>query len=82
MFPQVVHDIYVGYLGIVIGWCYFIFWSVVYYPQIYKNYKRQSVVGLSFDYLSINVTGHICYCIFNLSMYCNSYVQVLPNVWR
>ena len=73
---KVVHDIFLGYLSIILGWAYFICWSVLYYPQIYKNYERLSVVGLSFDYLALNMTGHLCYCVFNTAMYYNSTIQV------
>lgn len=74
---KVVHEIYFGYLSIIIGWLYFMLWSVVYYPQIYHNWKRKSVVGLSFDYVGLNLTGHFCYLVFNAAMYENSFIQVL-----
>ncbi|KAK2156231.1 hypothetical protein LSH36_218g02008 [Paralvinella palmiformis] len=72
---KVVHEIAFGYLSIIIGWVYFCFWSSCYYPQIYQNFRRKSVVGFSFDYLALNLTGHICYCIFNLAMFYNSGIQ-------
>ncbi|XP_074643521.1 uncharacterized protein LOC141900501 [Tubulanus polymorphus] len=72
---KVVQNIYLGYLSICIGWAYFLSWSISYYPQVYKNWKRRSVVGLSFDYLLLNIIGHVCYCIFNSFLYWNSYIQ-------
>ena len=73
---KVVHEIWFGYLSIVLGWMYVFSWAFTYYPQIYSNYKRQSVVGLSFDYVALNFTGHVCYCVFNAAMYWNTHVQV------
>lgn len=34
----------------IIGWGYFVAWSISFYPQVFMNFKRKSVVGLSFDY--------------------------------
>lgn len=48
----------------VVGWLYFIFWSVSFYPQVYDNWKRKSVVGLNFDFLALNITGFIAYSVF------------------
>lgn len=56
----------------VIGWLYFICWSVSFYPQIIENYRRKSVVGLNFDFLGLNITGFIAYSVFNLGL---RYVQ-------
>ncbi|XP_078050351.1 lysosomal cystine transporter cystinosin isoform X1 [Augochlora pura] len=53
----------------VVGWIYFLAWSVSFYPQIYSNYKRKSVVGLNFDYLSLNVVGFLLYSLFNCGLY-------------
>lgn len=55
--------------SIVIGWVYFVAWSVSFYPQIYINYKRKSVVGLNFDFLYLNVIGFTLYAGFNLGLY-------------
>jgi len=53
----------------VIGWIYFVAWSISFYPQIYENWKRKSVVGLSFDFLSLNVVGFTLYSLFNVGLY-------------
>ncbi|GJQ71235.1 hypothetical protein Trydic_g10977 [Trypoxylus dichotomus] len=53
----------------VIGWIYFVAWSVSFYPQIYINYKRKSVVGLNFDFLFLNIVGFALYGLFNLGLY-------------
>lgn len=52
----------------VIGWLYFICWSVSFYPQIIENFQRKSVVGLNFDFLGLNLTGFIAYSVFNLGL--------------
>lgn len=38
----------------VVGWCYFAAWSLSFYPQVYLNWKRLSVVGLSLDFVLFN----------------------------
>ncbi|CAK9797115.1 Cystinosin homolog [Anthophora plagiata] len=57
------------YVSSVVGWVYFLAWSVSFYPQIYSNYKRKSVVGLNFDYLSLNLVGFIMYGFFNCGLF-------------
>lgn len=57
------------HISSVVGWIYFLAWSVSFYPQIYSNYKRKSVVGLNFDYLSLNLVGFIMYALFNCGLY-------------
>jgi hypothetical protein len=40
-----------------LGWTYFAAWSISFYPQIYLNYVRKSVVGLSLDFQLLNFLG-------------------------
>jgi len=56
-------------LSLVIGWLYFAAWSVSFYPQIYDNFVRKSVIGLNFDFLSLNLVGFVLYAIFNCGLY-------------
>ncbi|XP_055532111.1 cystinosin homolog [Wyeomyia smithii] len=63
------------YISLLIGWSYTACWSIGYYPQILLNHRRKSVVGLSFDFLHINVVGHLSYAIFNSFMYWNSFIE-------
>ena len=58
-----------------VGWIYFIAWSISFYPQIILNFKRRSVIGLNFDFLALNILGHSCYSVFNLYLYTSSNVQ-------
>ncbi|KAF4322140.1 hypothetical protein BBO99_00002801 [Phytophthora kernoviae] len=53
----------------IIGWIYFFCWSVSFYPQVFLNQQRQSVVGLSLDYTVLNMLGFTCYSIFNCAFY-------------
>lgn len=66
---SVVHSLPVVTLTSIIGWVYFIFWSVSFYPQIWVNFRRKSVVGLSFDFLALNLTGFVMYGIFNVCLF-------------
>ncbi|PSN39531.1 hypothetical protein C0J52_12389 [Blattella germanica] len=63
------HDEAIHVTSIVIGWIYFAAWSVSFYPQIYENWKRKSVVGLNFDFVSLNIVGFLLYSLFNCGLY-------------
>ena len=53
----------------IVGWIYFISWTISFYPQTYKNWKRKSVVGFSFDYLALNILGYVTYSIYTVVVY-------------
>nr|XP_015221207.1 PREDICTED: cystinosin [Lepisosteus oculatus] len=59
----------------VIGWIYFLAWSISFYPQAYENWRRKSVVGLNFDFLALNLTGFIAYSVFNIGLFWVPYIQ-------
>jgi uncharacterized protein with PQ loop repeat len=59
----------------IVGWIYFAAWSISFYPQIILNFRRRSVIGLNFDFLALNILGHSCYSVFNLSLYISSSIQ-------
>jgi len=63
------HSEAIFYISAVIGWIYFVAWSVSFYPQIYENWRRKSVVGLNFDFLSLNIVGFVLYSLFNCGLY-------------
>jgi len=44
-------------------------WSVSFWPQVIINYLRKSVVGLSFDYVALNLLGFSCYSAYNCAYY-------------
>ena len=66
---QVIHSIIVKYVDEVIGWIYFLAWSISFYPQLFENWRRKSVVGLSFDFIALNLTGFIAYSVFNVGLF-------------
>lgn len=51
------------------GWTYFLLWILSMYPQMIFNQRRQSVVGLNFDYLAFSLIGYAAYALFNCSLY-------------
>uniref|UniRef100_A0A3P8WVX8 Cystinosin n=1 Tax=Cynoglossus semilaevis TaxID=244447 RepID=A0A3P8WVX8_CYNSE len=65
---MVIHSNIVSVISQVIGWIYFLAWSVSFYPQAWENWKRKSVVGLNFDFLALNLTGFIAYSVFNIGL--------------
>eukprot|EP01132_Coremiostelium_polycephalum_P008470 gene8470-10403_t len=62
-------------LSQVVGWAYFACWSLSFYPQVIENYRRKSVIGLSFDFLFFNITGYLCYTVFNSALFWDPLVQ-------
>ncbi|KAK9759970.1 hypothetical protein K7432_016466 [Basidiobolus ranarum] len=52
-----------------IGWTYFLAWSISFYPQVILNYKRKSVQGLSTDFVVYNIYGFTCYSLYNCAFY-------------
>lgn len=56
----------------IIGWGYFACWSMSFWPQTILNWKRKSVVGLSFDFVALNEVGFLCYALFNCVLFFNA----------
>lgn len=71
----IAHSSAIILISLIVGWIYFAAWSISFYPQIWINFKRKSVVGLSFDFLALNLLGHTLYAIFNSSLYWNTYIE-------
>ncbi|XP_072294644.1 cystinosin [Eucyclogobius newberryi] len=65
----VIHSSVLDLLSQVIGWIYFLAWSVSFYPQAWENWTRKSVVGLNLDFLALNLTGFIAYSVFNIGLF-------------
>ncbi len=40
---------------------YFLAWVVSFVPQLYANYTSKSVIGLSLDFVFLNIFGYLCY---------------------
>eukprot|EP01119_Soliformovum_irregulare_P022585 TRINITY_DN7766_c0_g1_i2.p1 TRINITY_DN7766_c0_g1~~TRINITY_DN7766_c0_g1_i2.p1 ORF type:complete len:214 (+),score=28.46 TRINITY_DN7766_c0_g1_i2:52-693(+) len=62
-------------LSHVIGWGYFAAWTISFWPQIWLNWRRKSVVGLSFDYTLFNIIGFVCYTAFNIAFYASPRIR-------
>ncbi|KAF5306126.1 hypothetical protein FQR65_LT07402 [Abscondita terminalis] len=62
-------------LSQICGWIFIISWGCAFYPQIYSNYKRKSVVGLNFDYVALNLIGYLSFGIFIAGLYFVPYIQ-------
>ncbi|CAI4221295.1 unnamed protein product [Auanema sp. JU1783] len=65
----------IDWLVHIVGWLYFFAWSISFYPQIFLNFKRKSVIGLNFDFLFLNLIGFIAYSCYNLLIYFDPVVQ-------
>lgn len=65
----------VDILSKIAGWIYIISWGSSFYPQIYSNLKRKSVVGLNFDYVAFNLIGYVSFGIFISGLYFVPYLQ-------
>ncbi|CAG4941310.1 unnamed protein product [Parnassius apollo] len=71
----VMHSNTINVISYIMGWIYFAAWSVSFYPQIYINFKRKSVVGLNFDFLALNIMGFTMYSLFNCGLYFSKAIQ-------
>jgi len=60
-----------------LGYIYFMAWSVSFYPQVISNLKRKSTVGLSPDFVVLNVIGFACYTAYNAAFYWSPFIQEL-----
>ena len=58
-------------LSIIVGWIYFFAWSLSFYPQIWENYKRQSVGGFSTEYALLNPCGFFFYSFYSIAGFVN-----------
>ena len=63
------------HLSAVLGWTYFVMWSVSFWPQIFINWRRRNVSGLSFDFVALNLLGFSCYSAYNCALLWNDSVR-------
>lgn len=66
---SVVHSKPLDVVTAVIGWIYFAAWTISFYPQVILNFRRRSVVGLSFDFLAYNLLGFFAYSVYNVALF-------------
>uniref|UniRef100_A0A452TQ74 Cystinosin, lysosomal cystine transporter n=1 Tax=Ursus maritimus TaxID=29073 RepID=A0A452TQ74_URSMA len=71
----VIHSNVVSIVNQVIGWIYFVAWSISFYPQVVTNWRRKSVIGLSFDFVALNLTGFVAYSVFNIGLLWVPYIK-------
>jgi cystinosin len=48
----------------IIGYMYFVSWSVSFYPQIITNYQNKSIDGFSTDTAILAVLNYVCYALY------------------
>lgn len=60
---------YYRWISSIIGYTYFVLWSVCFYPQVLLNYRRQSTAGLSNDFAVLNFMGWLFYSAYQSAMY-------------
>jgi cystinosin len=59
----------------IIGYTYFVAWSISFYPQVLSNYKRGTTQGLSSDFCILNVIGFACYSTYNICLFYSKVIQ-------
>ena len=52
-----------------IGYTFFVMWSISFYPQVLNNFRRRTTHGLSADFCGLNVLGFGCYSVYNGAMF-------------
>mmetsp|Transcript_4939 Transcript_4939/g.9260 ORF Transcript_4939/g.9260 Transcript_4939/m.9260 type:complete len:260 (+) Transcript_4939:1431-2210(+) len=62
----------------VIGWLYFLAWSVSFYPQLFVNYRLKETQGFSFNFIFLNWSGFLAYSIYCIAGIANP--GILPGV--
>ena len=56
----------------VIGWMYFLAWSMSFYPQCLLNYKKKNVGGFSLEFALLNPSGFFFYSVYSVGGRVNS----------
>lgn len=72
---DVIHSSLVDVIVNIVGWIYFVAWSISFYPQVILNWRTKDVSGLSFDFIGLNLLGFICYTVFNTALYWSPVTQ-------
>uniref|UniRef100_A0A7S2SJ47 Cystinosin n=1 Tax=Mucochytrium quahogii TaxID=96639 RepID=A0A7S2SJ47_9STRA len=62
-------------LSYFIGWLYFFAWSASFYFQPILNYQRKSTVGLSYNFLWLNLVGFACLSVYECAFYFSDHVK-------
>ncbi|KAG8980546.1 hypothetical protein FRB90_007649 [Tulasnella sp. 427] len=62
-------------LSDVLGWSYFVLWSISFYPQALLNYRRKRVDGYSIDFATLNAVSFGCYTFYTFNFLFNDRVR-------
>ena len=62
-------------VSLLMGWIYFFAWSISYYPQIYENWNRKSVIGYCFDLLALESIDMTLYSVYNIGLFAFPFIQ-------
>ncbi|CAG2113597.1 unnamed protein product, partial [Medioppia subpectinata] len=65
----------------VVGWIYFVIWTVSFWPQNISHFRRKSVIGYNLDFAALNVTGFIFYSFYNSGIYFSKRIQSEYEDW-
>ncbi|KAJ3224269.1 hypothetical protein HK099_008660 [Clydaea vesicula] len=68
-------------ISVIIGYIYTVSWSISFYPQLFLNYNRKSVDGLSKDFVYLNLVGFSFYCIYCLSFFSKTVQEEYKNTF-
>ncbi|KAA3675636.1 cystinosin [Paragonimus westermani] len=71
----VMHLSWLDGLQIAVGWMYFVAWTISFYPQVFLNWKRKSVVGFNLDFLCLNLVGFLVYSVFNVALFASPVIK-------
>ncbi|CAI2377540.1 unnamed protein product [Moneuplotes crassus] len=56
---------FLSILSDIVGWTYFITWSMSFYPIAWTNFRTKKAVGLSIDYAFVNIYSNILNGVYN-----------------
>jgi cystinosin len=62
----------------VIGWTYFLAWSISFYPQFWTNYKLGNIKGYSKEFGFLNLSGFLAYFLYSLWGFLNP--SIIPGI--
>lgn len=62
-------------LSNILGWIYFLAWTVSFYPQIFLNWRQRNTEGLSLGFELLNLLGFLFYSVYALSFFLLPQIQ-------
>lgn len=72
---SVIHSRALDVSADVVGWLYTILWDLSFLPQVWLNWRRKSVEGLSLDNVTLNIIAYLCYTVFNVAFRYVPFIQ-------